>query len=82
MVSDIYKDNHFITLIVPYNANVHVDAALEQIHGSFDTFSAEGWMHGILFQQLQFIPELLFLLFGQIFEMFLKPFSKCKMAGH
>lgn len=40
MVPHIDEDNHFVALVVPDNADVHVDAALKQIPGILDALGA------------------------------------------
>ena len=40
MVPHIDEDNHFVALIVPDNADVHIDAALKQILGALDALGA------------------------------------------
>ena len=52
MVPDVNMNNDLITLIIPDNEDVHVDAALKQIPGSLDALGAEGWVHGIFSQKL------------------------------
>lgn len=40
MVAHIDEDNHFVSFIIPDNADVHVDAALKQIPGALDALGA------------------------------------------
>ena len=38
---DIHQNNHFITFIKPYNADIHVDAAFKEVRGSLNAFCAD-----------------------------------------
>lgn len=54
-MAHIYQNNHFVALIVPDNADVHVDAALEQVCGALNPLGTQRRMGRILRQEFQFI---------------------------
>jgi hypothetical protein len=54
-MAHIYQDNHFVTFIIPDNADVHVDAALEQVCGALDPLGAQRRVGRILRQEFQLI---------------------------
>ena len=56
----IDQDNQRVPFIVPDDANVHIDAALEQILCALDAFGAERRMHGIFGKETEFALKLLF----------------------
>ena len=51
----VYQDNHFIAFIIPDNADVHVDAALEKVRGALNPLGTQRRMGRILRQEFQFI---------------------------
>lgn len=53
MMAHVHQDNHFVALIVPDNADVHVDAALEKVRGALDPFGAQRRLGGVLRQEFQ-----------------------------
>ena len=54
-MAHIYQDNHFVAFIIPDNADVHVDAALEQVCGALNPLGTQRRMGRILRQEFQFI---------------------------
>jgi hypothetical protein len=62
VVADVQKEDQLVAFIVPDDADIHVDAALKQVLGPLDALGAQGWVHGIFGEQLQFGPKLLFFL--------------------
>ena len=78
----VYQDNHFIAFVIPDNADVHVDAALEKVRGALDAFGPQRRMGGIFSQKFQFIFKLLLLLCGQALKMLLETGRKSKFIRH
>ena len=68
----VHQDNHFVAFVIPDNADVHVDAALEKIHGALDAFGPQRRMGRIFSQKFQLVFKLLLLLGGQTLEMLLE----------
>ena len=62
MMPDIHDDDHFVTLIIPDDADIHVDTALKQTRNALDAFGTQGGVQGVFCQQLQFAFQLFFLL--------------------
>lgn len=79
MIPYIHLDNHFITFVIPDNADVHVDAALDKIRGALDAFGAQRRMERIFSQKFQFIFKLLLPLCGQALKMLLETGRKGKI---
>ena len=67
----VHQDNHFIAFVIPDNADIHVDAALEKVRGALDAFGPQRRMGRIFSQKFQLVFKLLLLLGGQTLEMLL-----------
>ena len=50
MMPYIYQNNHFITFVIPDNADIHIDAALKKIGSPLDMFCSQGWVERIFSQ--------------------------------
>lgn len=72
MVADIQKDDHFVSFVEPYDADIHVDTALKQVAGSLDALGTQRRVGWILRQKKQLLFQLFFLLVGQFFKTFLE----------
>lgn len=52
MMSYIYQNHHFVTFVIPDNADIHIDAALKKIGSPLDAFGSQGWEGRIFSQEL------------------------------
>ena len=82
MMPYIHQDNHFVTFVIPDNADVHVDAALKKVCGSLDAFGAQRRVGRIFGQKFQLVFKLLLLLCGQALKMLLETGRKGKLIRH
>lgn len=72
MMPYIYQNNHFITFVVPDNADIYINATFKKICSPLDTFSSQGWVGRIFSQELQFVFKLFLFLDVQILKCFWK----------
>ncbi|MEZ3504468.1 MAG: hypothetical protein K1W25_13615 [Lachnospiraceae bacterium] len=47
----IYQDNHFVSFVIPDDTDVHVDAALKKVRGTFDAFGEQQRVERIFGQE-------------------------------